>query len=75
MQEKHRAKHMRARVLAELGGRCVICGDERGPLVFWYKLPERQRFDINAALGVVDWELLKLEIAKVELRCEKHTVH
>lgn len=66
-----RRRALRARAIAALGGRCVLCGYDACPeaLDFHHLDPAEKDFDIAARL--TSWEALETEIRKCVLLCSR----
>jgi len=68
----NRYHERRSEMLAKLGGKCVVCQTKR-KLHIHHKDPTEKSFNFAKGWGR-PWLEIEAELAKCELRCEKHHI-
>jgi hypothetical protein len=69
LQRYHR---LRQRIVAYLGGKCVVCGCADN-LEVHHRNPKEKSFNVSNNWGR-PWAILEHELAKCELRCRNHHI-
>lgn len=69
---RSRYHHRKEKIIADLGGKCVVCGNTEG-LELDHKDPTTKKYELYE-LCMLGEQKYRLEIDKCQLLCDKHHI-